>query len=288
MMSAQPGILQPQRPFARYITGRRRIGIAASAVRDLLLSIEIDEQLILGLGPGLSRYLNEERPELRSFPALSGAGVEVPSTQADLWLWVNCDAPGLAITHAHDLMLRLGSLFEFDTPIEGFKHGETQSGLGRDLTGYEDGTENPQGDDATAAALSADGSSFVAVQTWKHDLAHFASFSQAQQDNMIGRRRADNEELDDAPPSAHVKRTAQESFTPEAWLLRRSLPWAGSAGEGLMFVAFGRTFDAFEVQMRRMAGLDDGILDACFDFSRPISGGYYWCPPVVDGHLLLN
>ena len=56
---------------------------------------------------------------------------------------------------------------------------------------------------------------------------------------MIGRRRADNEELADAPQSAHVKRTAQESFTPEAWLLRRSLPWAGPAGEGLMFVAFG-------------------------------------------------
>ena len=32
-----------------------------------------------------------------------------------------------------------------------------------------------------------------------------------------GRRHRDNEELDDAPPSAHVKRTAQESFTPEAF-----------------------------------------------------------------------
>lgn len=99
---------------------------------------------------------------------------------------------------------------------------------------------------------------------------------------------ADNEELDDAPPSAHVKRTAQESFTPEAWLLRRSLPWSGPTGEGFMFVAFGHSFDPFEAQMRRMVGLDDDIIDACFSFSRPTTGGYYWCPPLANGHLLLE
>jgi len=38
---------------------------------------------------------------------------------------------------------------------------------------------------------------------------------------MFGRRRDDNEEIADAPPSAHVKRTAQESFEPEAFVLRR-------------------------------------------------------------------
>ena len=34
-----------------------------------------------------------------------------------------------------------------------------------------------------------------------------------------------------------------------------------------------------------MPELDDGIVDACFRFSRPVSGGYYWCPPVTDGRL---
>ena len=37
--------------------------------------------------------------------------------------------------------------------------------------------------------------------------------------------------------------------------------------------------------MRRMAGLDDGIADALFTFSRPVTGGYYWCPP-VKGHVV--
>jgi putative iron-dependent peroxidase len=54
-----------------------------------------------------------------------------------------------------------------------------------------------------------------------------------------------------------------------------------------MFVAFGKTFDAFEVQLRRMVGLEDGVADGLFQFSKPVTGGYYWCPPVKDGRLNL-
>ena len=52
---------------------------------------------------------------------------------------------------------------------------------------------------------------------------------------------SDNEELEDAPESAHVKRTAQEDFEPEAFVVRRSMPWADATSEGLEFVAFGAT-----------------------------------------------
>ena len=113
-------------------------------------------------------------------------------------------------------------------------------------------------DDAVEVASGTSGASFVAVQQWLHDLEFFASHPQGQRDGIIGRRLSDNAELADAPASAHVKRTAQESFEPEAFVLRRSMPWADTTGEGLMFVAFGRSLDAFVAQMRRMAGLDDG------------------------------
>ena len=66
------------------------------------------------------------------------------------------------------------------------------------------------------------------------------------------------------------------------------MPFASPEGEGLMFVAYGKSFDAFEAQLRRMVGLEDGIPDALFRFSRPVSGGYYWCPPVRDGRLDLR
>jgi putative iron-dependent peroxidase len=53
-----------------------------------------------------------------------------------------------------------------------------------------------------------DGSSFVAVQQGVHDFGMFDSMTAHDQDNAIGRRKSDNEELTSAPPSAHVKRTA--------------------------------------------------------------------------------
>ena len=128
----------------------------------------------------------------------------------------------------------------------------------------------------------------MAIQQWQHDLNGFAALPSEEQDNIMGRRKSDNEELDDAPESAHVKRTAQESFTPEAFIVRRSMPWTENGKSGLMFVAFGRTLNAFEVQLRRMSGLEDGIIDGLYRYSRPLNGGYYWCPPMKDGRMDLS
>ena len=134
-----------------------------------------------------------------------------------------------------------------------------------------------------AAILSAGaglaGSSFVSVQRWAHDLDHFNSLSQARRDNAIGRRRDTNEEIETAPKSAHVKRTTQEDFEPNGFMVRRSMSFATDKTKGLEFISYVAHLDTFDRQMRRMAGLDDGIADALFTFSRPVTGGYYWCPP---------
>ncbi|HWS70917.1 MAG TPA: Dyp-type peroxidase, partial [Thermoanaerobaculia bacterium] len=164
---------------------------------------------------------------------------------------------------------------------------------GRDLTRFEDGTENPKGKKAAQAALVAEGeglrgSSFVAVQRWVHDLDRFGSFEEAHREQLIGRRAESNEELEDAPPSAHIKRAEQESYDPPAFMLRRSMPWATSEQQGLEFVAFVESLDRFEIVMRRMLGLDDGIVDGLFSFSHPVTGGYYWAPPVRDSKLDLT
>jgi porphyrinogen peroxidase len=37
-----------------------------------------------------------------------------------------------------------------------------------------------------------------------------------------------------------------------------------------------------------MAGQDDGITDAMFRISKPVSGAYYWCPPMREGKLDLR
>jgi putative iron-dependent peroxidase len=105
---------------------------------------------------------------------------------------------------------------------------------------------------------------------------------------MIGRRRVDNAELDDAPESAHVKRTAEENFDQEAFVVRRSMPSTRDEQGGLYFVAFSHSFDAFETQFHKMLGLEDHIVDALFQISMPLSNAYFWRPPKQQGHLNLS
>ena len=44
-------------------------------------------------------------------------------------------------------------------------------------------------------------------------------------------------------------------------------------------------FDPFEALLRRMVGAEDGVSDALFRFTSPVSGSYFWCPPVANDRL---
>ena len=243
----------------------------------------------MGLGQSLIESWGQEIYGLHDFPAGKAGDVDIPSTPAALWCWLRGEDRGELVNRTLGLRRDLQNAFELEQVVDAFRYD-----TGRDLTGYEDGTENPAGDDALAAAFVQDeqlaprDSSFVAVQQWVHDLYRFNDWDREHQDHTIGRRRSDNEELADAPESAHVKRTTQERFEPEAFVLRRSMPWADASSAGLMFVAFGNGLYPFEAQLQRMNGADDGIVDALYDFSRPVTGAYFWCPPVVSGTVDLN
>ena len=221
----QPSILPGVPRAARYLSFSCRPGADAATTRDAVASLAVDEALTVGFGAPLIALWGGSVDGLRSFPALSGPGVEVPSTQHALWCWLHGDDRGELVNRSNAIADSLAGGFRLERVVDGFKHGDDE--LGRDLTGYEDGTENPTGDEATEAAFAVDGSSFVAVQQWVHDLRGFFAHSQDVQDHIIGRRRSDNEEIGDAPESAHVKRTEQESFDPHAIVLRRSMPFAG-------------------------------------------------------------
>lgn len=286
---SQPGILAPLPALARYLVfSPLNLEGARTALSKLALQVD-GESVVVGLGDSLVRLLGASVEGLKHCPTLNGAGIDAPSSSGSLWLWLRGNDRGHLLHRGRALEALLADGFVIERSSEAFTFD-----TGRDLTGYEDGTENPKGDEAVEAAFVADahaglnGSSFVAVQQWVHDLRRFDSLSSHAQDNAIGRRKADNLELVDAPPSAHVKRTAQESFEPEAFVLRRSMPWADGHRAGLMFVAFGKSFEAFEAQLRRMMGLEDGVRDALFDFTHPVTGNYFWCPPMRDGRLDLS
>jgi putative iron-dependent peroxidase len=282
MPEPQPGILAPVPRLARHLTFRLRPGADPRAALEAVAARPADGSVVLGLGRSLELALGASGDARPLFPALAGPGFDVPSTPAALWAWLRGEDRGELVHASRALRAELASACAVTQVVDAFQFRDS-----RDLTGYEDGTENPTGDDAVRAAIADDGSSSVAVQQWVHDLGHFQSHSAAARDDMIGRRIADNEEFDEAPESAHVKRAAQESFTPEAFMLRRSMPWADAEHEGLIFVAFGHTHDAFGAVLKRMVGAEDGIADALFQFTRPVTGAYFRCPPLRDGALVL-
>jgi putative iron-dependent peroxidase len=294
----QPGIFDPIPAVARYVVfSLSEKGAQAQAIKDALLRLSPlanGSDVVLGIGPSLAAALGAQVLGLHEFPDFSGHGVKVPATPGTLWCWVRGDDLGDLLHLTRKVQKALAPEFTVRHVVDAFRHALGESGHGRDLTGFEDGTENPVGEVAEEAAFvhgqgeGLDGSSFVAVQQWVHDLDAFEALGDDERDHHIGRRLVDNEEIEDSPVSAHVKRTAQESFEPPAFMLRRSMPWMMSMQAGLMFVAFGKSLYAFEAQMRRMAGQDDGITDAMFQISRPVNGAYYWCPPLRDGKLDLR
>ena len=289
MENVQSGILAPPPRLACYLTFSLASDIGSKPSLSAMLELMDGNKVVVGFGYPLLRALNRSIDGLGIFPSSFGSGLAMPSTQAALWCWLRANDRGQLLHLSRQIIAAAAPVFVCENVIDAFQYD-----TGRDLTGFEDGTENPKGDNAIAAGIvqgkgdGMDGSSFVAVQQWVHNFARFDALSPTEQDHSIGRRKSDNQELPDAPASAHVKRTAQESFEPEAFVLRRSMPWGDGAQGGLNFVAFGKSFDAFEAQLKRMVGAEDGIVDGLFQYTRPISGSYFWCPPMRNGRLDLR
>lgn len=275
-------MLAPVPPASRHLQFDLADGCSQETCREVLRALmrrADGERLVVGFGLPLATHLACTLPGLHAFPAYTGHGVTLPATPSALWCWLRGEDRGELLHRARDMRHLLAPALLCTHDLETFRYEN-----GRDLSGYEDGTENPEGAAAETAACAADGSSIAALQQWVHDLDAFAALSAQQQDHTIGRRKSDNAELQEAPENAHVKRTAQEDFQPEAFILRRSMPWADCAQAGLAFLAFGRDARAFEAILQRMSGQEDGLVDALFRFTHPVSGSYFWCPPMHADH----
>lgn len=161
---------------------------------------------------------------------------------------------------------------------------------GRDLTGFIDGTENPQFPEDRAeatlipdsAGVFADGS-FIFAQRYVHDLAKWHQLKVDAQEHVIGRTKLESIELDDdvKPENAHVARTVVEDDTGEEMeILRHSLPYGDGKGEqGLFFVAYTNNLNIIDEMLKRMFGTTgDGIHDRLLHFTTAVDGAYYFAP----------
>jgi putative iron-dependent peroxidase len=211
-------------------------------------------------------------------------GHHAPATQHDLWLWMNGSSQDVVFEHTRTAASAIETVAQLANEQLAFVHRDS-----RDLTGFLDGTANPTMLEAPMAALVPDGQpgaggSHVLAIRWVHDLEAFDTLSVEDQERVFGRTKAESIELegDAKPPTAHIARVEiEDEAGVELPIYRRSVPYGNVVEHGLYFVAFSADRSRFDTMLGRMFGIDgDGLHDHLTDFSRPVSGAYYYAPPL--------
>lgn len=244
--------------------------------------------LVVAFGSDLWRSVapDHEPEELAPFqPIGRPGGHHAPATQHDFWLWISGSSQDVVFEHAREAVKAVRDVSVVATDQPCFVHRDS-----RDLTGFIDGTANPMTDEAPQAALIPQGrpgagGSHVLVMRWMHDLDAFEALPVAEQERVFGRTKADSLELEGAakPQNAHISRAeVTDASGEELQIYRRSVPY-GTVGEhGLYFVAFSADRVHFERMLSRIFGLEaDGLHDRLTDYSRPVSGAFYFAPSLT-------
>lgn len=244
--------------------------------------------IVVGFGADLWGRLCVSPPaDLAAFEPIVGLDDHsAPSTQHDVWVWIHGTGSDVVLDTATAVCAALASVADLADETECFVYHDS-----RDLTGFIDGTENPGPSDAARVASVADGrpgagGSHVIAQRWVHDLDSFNELEVAQQQDVIGRTKPDSVALPRAerPVDAHIMRAELlDDDGEERQIYRRSVPFGNAAERGLYFLGFSCERDRFDGMLARMFGTSgDGVRDHLLDFSRAVTGSYYFAPSVDD------
>jgi porphyrinogen peroxidase len=202
-------------------------------------------------------------------------GYTMPATQHDAVLWLSSSAYDVVFDTARAAIAALeavASLAE-ETSSWPYRHD-------RDLTGFIDGSENPNLIDAAELATIPDGhpgagGSILLLQKWSHDATAWEAVPMAQQEQVIGRTKDESVELDDKQADSRVARTDQDQF---GKIFRRNMPYGTVTDHGTMFVGFSADRRPLATMLESMAGLADGVRDALTLYTQPLTGAYYFVP----------
>ncbi len=244
------------------------------------------EKLACNVGFGAefwSQLMPDEAPrELSPFEAIKGTGGSAPQTGGDLLLHIACDRRDMSYELAQRLRGILGDAFAIQLDVSGFRYFDS-----RDLTGFIDGTANPDPEERGEVVLIGDedssfaGGSYALAQRYVHNMAYWSRLSPEEQERAIGRKLEDGEELtgDDLPETAHKSRVEIEEDGHELKIMRVSSPYGDMSEAGLFFLAFCKTPSTFKRMLERMFGTSgDGLSDRLQDFTRAESGAIFFIP----------
>ncbi len=242
---------------------------------------------VAGIGSaGWDRLFAGPRPaELHPFRELEGARYRAPATAGDLLFHVRANQMDLCFEFITQVMNRLAGWVTVCDEVHGFRYFDE-----RDLIGFVDGTENPVGPAAEAAAIIAGqepdfaGGSYVIIQKYLHNVAAWNKLTVEEQERVIGRSKLSDIEMpDDVKPSnSHVAlNTIIDPDGTQRQILRANMPFgAPSRAEfGTYYIAYAASPAVTEQMLVNMyAGNPPGNYDRILDFSTPVTGCLFFVP----------
>lgn len=290
MSQFQSGILLEHRRFAIWLEARVTGDLDAlrQGSKTFLHHLEALQQqfsdaalgAVLAFGDTLWRDLqgSESAPELKAFSAL-GKGI-APATQHDLLIHIQSLRHDVNFSLAQAALVAFADAVSVEEETHGFRWVEE-----RDLSGFVDGTENPQGEQRQQVAIIVDGpdagGSYVFTQRWEHNLKLWNRMAVEKQEAVMGRTKVENEEIagDERPATSHLSRVDLKEEGKGLKILRQSLPYGTASGtHGLFFIAYCNRLYNIEQQLLSMFGERDGKMDAMLRFTKPVTGSYYFAP----------
>jgi porphyrinogen peroxidase len=234
------------------------------------------------------RLFSGPRPaELTPFIELDGGRHTAPATPGDLLFHIRAMSMDMCFELAGRIVKALGAVTVVDE-THGFRFFDN-----RDLLGFVDGTENPDGPLAVSATEIGDedpdfaGGCYVHVQKYLHDMAAWDSLSVTEQELVIGRSKLEDIEMDDdvKPANAHIAlNVIEDEDGNELKIVRHNMPFGeiGKGEYGTYFIGYSRTAAVTERMLSNMfIGDPPGNTDHILEFSTAVTGGKFFTP-IVD------
>ncbi len=245
---------------------------------------------VTGIGSELwDRLFGADLPRpagLHPFPGFTGFKHTAPSTPGDLLFHIRAHRLDLCFELSARLMDRLGGAARVVDEVHGFRSFDE-----RDLLGFVDGTENPEGRAAVDAVTigqqeaSFVGGSYVIVQKYVHDMTAWNALTVEEQELIIGRTKLDDIELPDEvkPADSHVAlNTIEDEDGVQQQILRFNMPFGRvGAGEfGTYFIGYAKAAALIEQMLTNMfiGNGRDAKYDRVLDFSTAVTGSLFFVP----------
>jgi putative iron-dependent peroxidase len=235
------------------------------------------------------RLFSGPRPaDLHPFIALEGPRHTAPATPGDVLFHIRAESMDFCFELATRLIDAMAGAVTVVDEVHGFRFFDN-----RDLLGFVDGTENPDGPLAVSATQIGDedpdfaGSCYVHVQKYVHDMAGWNSLSVTEQERAFGRTKLEDIEFDDdeKPANSHLTlNQVEDDEGNELKIVRHNMPFGevGKGEYGTYYIGYSRSPAVTEQMLRNMfIGDPPGNTDRILDFSTALTGGLFFTPTVT-------